>query len=242
MQARLYTEFADWFHLLTAPADYAPEAGAYRRMIDEATGGSARTLLELGSGGGNTASHLKAWYTCTLVDFSPRMLALSQTINPECEHLEGDMRSARLDREFDCVFIHDAVEYMTTQADLRAAIATARAHCRSGGVALFVPDCVRETFAPGTDHGGHDGPDGRGLRYLEWTTSPGPTDTTYNVDYAYLLREPDGTVSVEHDRHVLGVFPRDDWVRWLEDAGFAVRIETMNDGDDKREVFIGTAM
>jgi len=243
MQARLYTEFADWFHLLTAPADYASEAAVFRRMIDEVGGGSTRTLLELGSGGGNTASHLKAWYICTLIDLSPRMLALSQTINPECEHLEGDMRSVRLGREFDCVFVHDAVEYMTTGADLRAAFATARAHCRTGGVALFVPDCVRETLAPGTDHGGHDGPDGRGLRYLEWTaSSPAPTETTYIVDYAYLLREPDGSVRVEHDRHVCGVFSRGDWVGWMEEAGFAVRVETMNDGDDNRDVFIGTAV
>ena len=72
--------FSHFVHLLTALADYAPEAAAYRRMIDQGTGRSARTLLELGSGGGNTASHLKAWYTCTLVDLSPRMLALSRTI------------------------------------------------------------------------------------------------------------------------------------------------------------------
>ena len=30
-------------------------------------------------------------------------------------------------------------------------------HCRAGGVALFVPDCVRETFVAETRHGGHDG-------------------------------------------------------------------------------------
>ncbi|MBI5947160.1 MAG: class I SAM-dependent methyltransferase [Chloroflexi bacterium] len=242
MQPRLYTEFAEWFHLLTAPVDYAPEAAAYHRMFDTASGGTARTLLELGSGGGNTASHLKAWYTCTLVDLSPQMLALSRTINPDCEHLQGDMRDVRLGREFDCVFVHDAVEYMTTEADLRAAMATARAHCRPGGVALFVPDCVRETFAPSTDHGGHDGPDGRGLRYLEWTTDPGPGDTTYTVDFAYLLRDSDGAVHVEHDRHIFGVFPRGDWVRWMEGAGFAVRVEVMTDEGDTRDVFIGVAV
>ena len=144
------------------------------------------------------------------MDLSPRMLALSQTINPGCEHLEGDMRSVRLGREFDCVFVHDAVEYMTTEADLRAAIATARAHCRTAGVALFVPDSVRETFAPGTHRGGHDGPDGRGLRYLEWTTSPGPTDTTYNVDYAGggnlagFINSLDQTMKLDWDKAVPG--------------------------------------
>ena len=67
------------------------------------------------------------------------------------------MRTVRLGRTFDCVFVHDAVCYMTTEHDLRAAIATAAAHCRPGGVVLMAPDYVRETFRPGTDHGGHDG-------------------------------------------------------------------------------------
>ena len=182
-----------------------------------------RTLLELGSGGGNNASYLKARFDMVLVDRSPGMLAVSRALNPECEHVQGDMRTVRLGREFDAVFVHDAICYMTSEDDVRQAIATAYAHCRPGGAALFVPDHLRENFSPSTDHGGHDG-DNRGLRYLEWTWDPDPTDTTYVVDFAYLLRSPDGSVHVEHERHVEGLFGRDEWLRWLEDAGFDPRV------------------
>jgi trans-aconitate methyltransferase len=82
-------------------------------------------VLELGSGGGNNASHLKAHCDLTLIDASDRMLALSRRINPECEHVTGDMRTVRLDRQFDAVFIHDAIDYMVTLDDLRAALTTA---------------------------------------------------------------------------------------------------------------------
>ena len=58
---RLYSDHASWFHLLTSPADYAGEAARYRSLIDAACPG-ARTLLELGSGGGNNASHLREHY------------------------------------------------------------------------------------------------------------------------------------------------------------------------------------
>jgi len=58
---RLYSDLASWFHLLTSPADYAGEAARYRSLIDAACPG-ARTLLELGSGGGNNASHLREHY------------------------------------------------------------------------------------------------------------------------------------------------------------------------------------
>ena len=68
------------------------------------------------------------------------------------------MRTLRLGRTFDAVLVHDAICYMTTEADLRAAMTTAFEHLRPGGAAVFLPDHVRETFAAGTDHGGHDGP------------------------------------------------------------------------------------
>ncbi|HEY8885165.1 MAG TPA: class I SAM-dependent methyltransferase, partial [Chloroflexota bacterium] len=83
----LYGELAPWFHLLTAPADYAEEAEFYRRTIVEAADTPPRTLLELGSGGGNNASHHKRHFISTLVDLSPQMLALSKGLNPDCEHL-----------------------------------------------------------------------------------------------------------------------------------------------------------
>ena len=217
---KLYHELAEWFHLLTAPAEYVEEAEFYTRKLIEACDRPPRTILELGSGGGNNASHMKAKFEMTLTDLSQGMLELSRSLNPECEHIQGDMRTLRLGREFDAVFVHDAVVYMTTEDDLKAAIETAFVHCRRGGAALFAPDHVREKFKPYTDHGGHDGEDGRGLRYLEWTWDPNPSDDTYTVDFAYLLREADGSVRVEKDRHIEGVFSRDTWLRLLTEAGF----------------------
>src|SRR5688572_3021685 len=154
---KLYHELAPWFHLLTAPEEYEEEAEIYRRILLEASAGEIRTLLELGSGGGNNASHLKRHFTMTLTDLSPGMIALSRTLNPDCEHLVGDMRTLRLGRLFDAVFVHDAVVYMVTEEDLKKVMETAYAHCRPGGVALFAPDHVRETFRPETSCGGHDG-------------------------------------------------------------------------------------
>lgn len=219
---RLYGDLAPWFHLLTSPDDYATEAARYRDVILGELP-EARTLLELGSGGGNNASHLRERFACTLADLSPQMLSLSRTLNPGCEHVLGDMRTLRLGRAFDVVFVHDAVMYMAHEEDLRACLGTAFAHLRPGGVALFVPDCTRETFRPGTRHGGHDGADGRALRYLEWTTDPDPADTTFETDYAVLLHEPGQPSRVVHDHHLEGLFPLHTWLHLLEASGFAAR-------------------
>lgn len=230
----LYTELADWWPLLSAPADYAEEAEFFAQLLKEHGRRPVKSVLELGSGGGNNASHLKRKFAMTLVDPAPGMLAVSRTLNPECEHLEGDMRSVRLRRQFDAVFIHDAVMYLRTEVDLAAAMKSAFLHCRPGGVALFVPDCVRETYEPRTSHGGHDG-EGRALRYLMWEHDPDPEDTTTVADFAYLLRDADGSLRTAQDRHVMGLFPHDTWLRLLAEAGFDPQVVGDSYG---RELFV----
>lgn len=232
---KLYNDLAAWWPLLSAPEDYSEEAAFARVLLCENANGAVTTVLELGSGGGNNAVHMKKHFNMTLTDLSPSMLAVSRALNPECEHIVADMRTLRLQRQFDAVFVNDAVAYMITTEDLQRAIATAFEHCREGGCAVFMPDHVQETFKPATEHGGHDS-DARALRYLEWTWDPDPNDTSYVVDFAYLLRERDGSVRAEHDRHLLGVFPRATWLRLLREAGFEA---TSLRDNWEREVFIG---
>jgi SAM-dependent methyltransferase len=221
---KLYSELTEWWPLLSAPEDYEEEAAFYTKTLKGGCWITPRTLLELGSGGGNNASHMKAHFErVTLVDPSDGMLAHSRRLNPGCEHVVGDMRSVRLGQIFDCVFVHDAVMYMTTEADLRRAMETAFVHCAPGGAALFAPDAVKETYAGSTEHGGHDG-ETRSMRYLEWSWDPDPSDDTAVADYVHVLRDVGGAVRVVHDRHVEGLFSRDTWVRLLTEVGFTPSI------------------
>jgi SAM-dependent methyltransferase len=221
---KLYNELANWWPLLSAYEDYADEAAFFGQVLSQAGLPSSPLLLELGSGGGSNAFHLKKIFSqVTLTDLSPQMLAASHLLNPDCEHLQGDMRTLRLGRVFDVVFIHDAIDYMTTPQDLKYAMETAYIHCRAGGMALFVPDYVREIFKPSTEHGGHDG-DGRALRFLEWTYDPDENDHTYVTEFAYLLREDGQPAQVESDQHICGLFSRDEWLTLLHDVGFQPEI------------------
>lgn len=238
---KLYSSLADWWPLLSSPADYADEAKEYWKIMSAHAKRPIRTMLELGCGGGNNAVHLKNHCRMTLTDLSPQMLAVSRELNPECEHIEGDMRTLRLGREFDAVFVHDAIMYLRTENELRQAMAAAFAHCVPGGAVLFAPDCTKEDWSPCTDHGGHDAADGgRSLRYFEWTIDPDPSDTQFTVDMVYLLREPGGRLHVEHERHLFGLFPKATWLRLLEGAGFsAASVRTEPGRNAAREVFVG---
>jgi len=232
-QTKLYGELASWFHLVSSPPDYAEEADFARKLLIEAGTAPPRNVLELGSGGGNNASHLKAHFEMTLVDLSPGMLELSRSLNRQCEHIIGDMKTVRLGRVFDAVFVHDAIMYMTTEGDLRQALHTAFVHCKPGGAAVFMPDVVRETFVSLTTHGGHDGTD-RSIRYIEWTFDVDSSDTVYTVDFAYLLRDGNRPLRVVHDHHVFGIFSREVWLSLLGEVGFDPKVVSDQWG---REVF-----
>jgi trans-aconitate methyltransferase len=219
---KFYHELAKWWPLISAPEEYVEEVAFFLPLFAKITDHQPATLLELGSGGGNNALYMKAAFSSvTLTDLSEQMLEVSRQLNPDCEHLQGDMRTLRLERTFDAVFVHDAITYMTTLDDLKQAIETAFVHCKPGGMALFVPDEVSETFESSTDHGGSDG-DGRSIRYLEWTYDPDETDTTIVTDYVFLLRDGEQPVQVEHDQHITGLFSREQWLSILNDTGFRV--------------------
>jgi SAM-dependent methyltransferase len=237
---RFYGDLAAWWPLISPPEEYTEEA-AFAASVLGSAAIPVREVLELGSGGGHNAVHLKERFAMTLVDLSDEMLAVSRRLNPECEHHRGDMRSVRLGRSFDAVFVHDAVDYMTTEADLRRAVETAFVHCRPGGLALFVPDRTAESFEAGADHGGSDAADGRGVRFLDWVWDPDPDDTWVLTEYAFLLRDADGSVRVVHETHRTGLFSRDVWLRLLAGAGFEPEAVTEETSEDRapRELFVG---
>jgi SAM-dependent methyltransferase len=219
---RFYGELARWWPQISPPDDYVEEAGEIARVL----GDDVHTVLELGSGGGSNAVHLKGRYALTLTDLSPAMLEVSQRLNPELEHVAGDMRTLRLHRTFDAVLVHDAIDYMTTEADLRAALQTAYAH--ADRLALLIPDAIAENYEPGTDHGGTGD-----VRYLEWSHDPDPGDTETLTEYVFALRDGERVRTV-HETHRTGLFPRATWLRELERVGFAQVEEVLEETSEDR--------
>lgn len=234
---KLYNELADWWHLLSSPEEYAEEAELYWRIISRYKS-NIETALELGSGGGNNASHLKKHCRFTLTDLSPAMIEASRRLNPDCEHLVGDMRTVDVGRTFDLVFIHDAIMLMTTEEDLAKVFQNARWHLKPDGLLFIAPDFFQETFQPETDWGGHD--DGhRGIRYLEWTYDNDPNDNLVETDYVYLLKTGAEEPICVHDHTIDGIFPKKTWEELLNKAGFDIFFERIDHSELKPDSYYG---
>ena len=218
---RLYSDLAEWWPLISPLAEYAQEAAYLAAVLSSSATIPVREVLDLGSGGGHLAAHLCDRFELTLVDLSAEMLAVSRRLNPRCRHVRGDMRTLRHDRAFDAVLVHDAIDYVTTSDDLARVIETAYAHCRLGGISVFVPDYLKDDFRPLTGSGG-GGADqtGRQASFAERTWDPDPSDEWVRAEYEFTLRDADGTIRVIRETHRLGAFSRATWLELLAGAGF----------------------
>ena len=149
----MYDDLAPWYALLDPPESHELEAEQFCNLLLSVMSNppSVPDLLEIGSGAGHNAVWMKTRFDCTLVDLSEPMLELSRKINPECRHYQGDMQDLDLGRQFDAVLIHDAIVYMTSETELKAALTTAFKHLRPGGAAIIAPDSVRGCFQEQTE-------------------------------------------------------------------------------------------
>lgn len=242
---RLYRDLAWLWPILSPPEHYVAEASTLRKTFARLQPGAGQRgakkkprprLLDLGAGGGHLLVHLARHFECVAVDLSAAMLDNCARLVPDVRRVQGDMRSLRLDERFDVVLIHDAIDYMATPDDVRAALATAAAHLDPGGILFVAPTYTRDNFVDGESE--HDADASANLTYLSYVHDPDPADTEYELVLVYLIRDA-ATRAVEAsvDRHRCGLFSEGDWLSFIGEAHFAARrIE-----DDKAwTLFAGT--
>ncbi|WP_271853854.1 class I SAM-dependent methyltransferase [Planococcus maritimus] len=222
---KLYKELADWWPLMSPYTEYEEEAGLYWELMQKYHP-HIQKAVEFGSGGGSNAYYLKRHFPITLTDVSGDMLAISQKLNPDCPHVEGDMRYLDLGEQFDLVFIHDAIMHFTNAQDLLEVMQNAKRQLNPGGLLMIVADEFAETFKPQTHHGGTD-LGKRGLRYLEWSHDADTSDHVTETEYVYIMRDGDGRVFTESDHAEFGLFSMAEWEELLEQAGFHAHFERL---------------
>ena len=258
---RMYDDLAHLWPLISHHSDYAVEAKRWRDALTAALGQGRLRILELGVGGGNNLHHIlypdcdgrpsrdaacngqhmrhdRPAHDAVVVDPSAKMLDNCKLLNPSVRQHIGDMQTVRLGERFDAALIHDAVCYLTTESDIIATLATAREHLRPGGVLIMAPDWFTETY-PGTRLDA-------GIRRdvvpefasIEYDHDPDPNDSTLESVFIYIIKDADGSVRVEHDRHITGIFPIATWLGLMEQAGFSAKRLPYPVHEDGRDAYL----
>jgi len=218
---RLYKDLAWTWPIISPPHEYVDETLEMINFLKQYAKLEIRQVLNLGCGGGHNDYTIKKHYNVTSVDISEDMLALARALNPEVDYHRGDMRSVRLNRQFDAVAIFDSINYMLTADDLTAAFVTAYEHLRGGGVMVTYLDEWAEKFQQNkTIHLTRQKEDIE-ITLIENYYDPDPDDTWYEDNMIYLIRRS-GELTIELDYHRLGLFTLETWSKLMEKAGFQV--------------------
>jgi SAM-dependent methyltransferase len=218
---RLYKDLAWLWPLWEGLEIYKKESNQIARLIRKHSKIKARTLLDVGCGGGKNASHLKKHFQVTGIDISKQMLRNARKLNPECKFVVADMRDFDLKQKFDSVFINDAHNYMTTQRDLLRTFKMAYKHLKPGGVMVVHPDQTRETFTQNQTHTWRSKRGDMDITFVENNYDPNPRDNTFESTFLFLIRKK-GKLRIEHDFHVGGLFKLNVWRKLLKQVGFKV--------------------
>lgn len=78
------------------------------------------------------------------------------------------------------------------------------------------------------------------VRYLDWTWDPDRADSTILTEYAFLLRDADGSVRTVHETHRTGCFATEVWLARLGEAGFEASAADERTTEDRppRRLFV----
>lgn len=207
----------DW---LADPAGYEHEVMVYVDLIKRTAADPPSTLLHLGSGAGGYDVFFKRHFIVTGVDLSVGMLNKARKAHPDIEYIEGDMRTIRLNRQFDAVAIPDSIDYMASQEDLQQAIQTAVMHLKTGGVLLVV--AKTEEIFQNNNFAYAGEKDGIHMTLLENNYINPFRPNTYEATFVYLIRQQ-GELTIHTDHQVLGLFSQAMWDEVFKNAGMTMQ-------------------
>jgi len=240
-----YNDLAWTEDLLADPTDYEDEVKSYINLLHKATEIPLHTMLHLGCGAGGHDTYFKQHFNVTGVDLSLGMLKKARKSHPEIEYHEGDMRSIRLNRQFDIVAIPDSIDYMVSLNDLRQAIQTCLEHLKLGGILLIVAK-TKETFQ--NNNFAYEGiKDDIQITLLENNYINPIRPNTYEATFVYLIREH-GELSIQTENQILGLFPLTTWEKLFSEFGLKMQKTSLNgiyddnligDGKYPMTVFVG---
>ena len=240
-----YNQLAWTEDFLAEPADYEQEVAHYADMVRQHASPPVHTLLHLGCGAGGQDLFFKRNFSVTGVDLSIGMLDKARAKNPEIEYIEGDMRTIRLDRQFDAVVIPDSIDYIATMGGLQQVIHTAALHLRRGGVLLVVCSTAEQFRNNNFVYTGEKGDVHVTLFENNYTSPYAPQ--THEITLFYLIRQR-GQLKTYSEHIVAGLFPQASWEGVFKQAGLTVYSQDLfgsydqylfDDGEYTQTIFIG---
>lgn len=229
LMAKYYDEMYSW-------KDYARESERVIEIITEFKANDGKDLLDVGCGTGGHIDHLRHHFSVIGVDLSKDMLKVAKERFMNIEFFEQDMTKLDLGRKFDvitCLF--GGIGHLTSEKDVFAAMKGFAEHANPGGVVIIEPFVTAENVHPSSiGLLTLDKPD---IKVARVNASRMEGDVLY-LNFHFLIATRDGGVEHIVDPSPMGIFPRETYVRAMEDN--ELKTEYVEPGLMKRTgLFVG---
>lgn len=216
MRGAVYTKSAAFYDAIYSFKNYRAEAARVRELIEAHRRSAGRRLLDAGCGTGGHLVHLASDFDAEGVDLDHNLLAIAEKKCPGVRFHQGDMLDFDLGCAFDAVVcLFSAIGYLRTAERMRIAVANLARHVGVGGVLIVEPWLLPGTFEVGGVHAMIvNQPDLKIARMNLHRVDNGVSI----LDLHYLVGTPESIESFT-ERHELGLFAREEYLRAFADAG-----------------------
>ncbi len=236
-----YSKLAKIYDALYSFKNYEAEAKRLHEIIADKKTSPGNALLDVACGTGSHLSFLKKHYAVEGLDFTPEMLEVAHTRQPqELFHL-GDMRTFDLGRRFDVVTcLFSSIGYLKSPAELRETTVNMARHLLPGGVLIIEPWLTEETWKAGGIHALYvDKPEFKIAR--GWIFRRPMADCRLSNGFDMLIRDSAGHRRAHlTQKHELFLFSNAEYIEAFNAAGLDVIYDEK--GLMNRGLFIGTSI
>lgn len=217
----MFTKSAKFYDAIYSFKDYQDEVRQIRDLI-RARKPDSRSLLDVACGTGHHLQYLHDDFEVHGIDLDTGLLEIAKERLPDVPLHEGDMRDFELGKTFDAVTcLFSSIGYVTSEDELRAAIARMAAHLNPGGVLV-----VEGWIGPDEwkhDHIGSLYVDQDDLKIARMNV-PETKGRFSVVDFHYLVATHEG-VDYFTEPHSLYLFTREEYLGAFESAGLSVEVD-----------------
>lgn len=222
---KMWKELAKYYDLLYAWKPYEKESKTIHKIIQENKEINGSELLDAACGTGNHIQFLRKHYKITGTDLNKGMFEVAKKKFPKIKFHQADMVSFDLKKKFDvitCLF--SSIGYVKTYDNLQKTITCFSNHLKSGGILIIEPFFTRSTYHSGKIHANFVNKSHVKIARMNVSQKHGNIAI---LDFHFLIATNKG-IGFLRDKHELGLFDVDKFLKILRDNGF--RAKFLKDG------------
>ena len=231
----MYKQFAKYYDSIYKWKDYESESKTLRTIIKNYKTSPGNGLLDVACGTGNHIQFLKKYFNIIGVDLDKDMLAMAKKKSPDVKFIRGDMRTFRLNKQFDIIVcLFSAIGHLKTYANLEKTIKNFSRHLKPGGIMVIEPFVSPENYLENN-------------LFADFIREPDLKLTRMSIskrkgniavlDFHFLVGEK-GKIRYFIDRQYLGMFENEKVLKMMKDAD--LKAKYLNNGLMKhRGLYIG---